>query len=314
MDRLKIEADRLLALSIAPNSHKAYSTAWQAYEKMCTEINAPATLPISRSQLIAFIAHLSISGKQASTIVVYISGLAFLHKSKGFPDPSDCFIIRKMLEGCRRDRPRVPDFRHPITHDILKHAVSGCQAVCYTVYDACMFRAAMVLAFYGFLRVGEFTAPSVNKFSGRVLQLSDIAFKTTVSQGQQTKQVHVTIRYSKTDQRGRSTTLVLSQTKFKATCPFRTLEEYVSLRTPGVGQLFWHFDKSPLTRYQFSAIVKKSLLSQNISSEGITSHSFRIGACTHFAMAGVSDEDLKKMGRWASSVYQRYIRIPSMPV
>ena len=75
MDRLKIEADRLLALSVAPNSHKAYSTAWQAYEKMCTEINAPATLPISRSQLIAFIAHLSISGKQASTIVVYISGL-----------------------------------------------------------------------------------------------------------------------------------------------------------------------------------------------------------------------------------------------
>ena len=133
--------------------------------------------------------------------------------------------------------------------------------VCYTVYEACMFRAAMVLACCGFLRVGEFTALSANKLSGRVLQLSDIAFKTAVSQGQQTKQVHVIIRYSKPDQRGRSTsTLVLSclsEAKFKATCPFRTLEEYVSLRTPGVGQLFWHFDRSPLTRYQFSVVVKK---------------------------------------------------------
>ena len=312
MDRLKIEADRLLALSIAPNSHKAYATAWQAYQNMCAEINIPATLPISLTQLIAFIAHLSLSRKQASTIGVYISGLAFLHKSKGFPDPSDCFIIRKMLEGCRRDRPGVPDVRHPLTYDMLTQAVGGSHVVCHSLYESCMFRAAMVLAFYGFLRVGEFTAQSANKSSGRVLQMSDITFKTAMSKGQQTKQVHVTIRFSKTDQRGRATTLVLSETKVKATCPVRTLEEYLALRTPGLGQLFWHFDKSPLTRYQFSAVVKKSLSSHNISSDGITSHSFRIGACTHFAMAGVSDDDLKKMGRWASSAYQRYIRIPSM--
>ena len=111
----------------------------------------------------------------------------------------------------------------------------------------------------GVLRVGEFTAPSANNLSGRVLQLSDIAFKTPVSpwlQGQQTKQVHVTIRYSKTDQRGRSTTLILSETKFKATCPFCTLEEYVSLRTPGVGKLFFLIS-------HHSRVTNSLLLSKN---------------------------------------------------
>ena len=163
----------------------------------------------------------------------------------------------------------------------------------------------------GFLRVSEFTVSSANGAVGRGLHLADIAFTKAESQGQTTEQVVVTIRYSKTDQRGQSSSVVLPENKVKDMCPVYMLKQYLTLRTPGAGQLFWHFNKSPVTRYQFSTIVKKSLLSQHISSEGITSHSFRIGACTHFALAGVSDDELKKMGRWKSDAYQRYIRIPS---
>ena len=88
------------------------------------------------------------------------------------------------------------------------------------------------------------------------------------------------------------------------------MKQYLAMRTKEAGQLFWHFDKSSLSRYQFSAVVKKALLARNISTQGITSHSFRIGACTHFAMAGFSDDELMKMGRWTSAAFQRYIRIP----
>ena len=115
--------------------------------------------------------------------------------------------------------------------------------------------------------------------------------------GRCVEQVLVTIRFSKTDQCGKSTTLLITESNSKGTCPVYTLKAFLAMRSPGNGALFWHFDKAPLTRYQFSAIIKKSLLAQNISTEGITSHSFRIGACTHFAMAGVNDEELTRSPR-----------------
>ena len=255
LGRLKVEADRLLALSIAPNSHKAYNSAWKAYEKMRNEINKSADLPVARADLLEFIAYLSLTDRCASTIGSYVSGLGFLHKSNDMDDPADCFVVRKMLEGCRRDKPRKPDIRRPLTLTLLKCAVEGTQMICTSVYESCLFKAAMVLAFYGFLRVGEFTATSSRNLSDRVLQKSDISFS---SKGHPKKPcVEITIRFSKTDQRGTSTTLI-------------------------------------------------------IQNQGITSHSFRIGACTHFAMAGISDDELMKLGRWSSNAYQRYIRIPQV--
>ena len=60
MGRLKIEAQRLLSLSIAPNTHKAYGTAWVSYENMCREMGRVALLPVSKINIIDFISYLSI--------------------------------------------------------------------------------------------------------------------------------------------------------------------------------------------------------------------------------------------------------------
>jgi hypothetical protein len=42
----------------------------------------------------------------------------------------------------------------------------------------------------------------------------------------------------------------------------------------------------------------------------LTSHSFRIGSATTFAIEGVSDDKIKRLGRWESNACLRYIRIP----
>ena len=39
-------------------------------------------------------------------------------------------------------------------------------------------------------------------------------------------------------------------------------------------------------------------------------HSFRIGAVTMAASKGIEDSLIKILGRWESSAYQRYVKIP----
>ena len=38
-------------------------------------------------------------------------------------------------------------------------------------------------------------------------------------------------------------------------------------------------------------------------------HSFRIGAATSAFVNGKSEEEIKKLGRWTSKCFERYIRI-----
>ncbi|VDI74134.1 Hypothetical predicted protein [Mytilus galloprovincialis] len=67
------------------------------------------------------------------------------------------------------------------------------------------------------------------------------------------------------------------------------------LRPNVAGQLFCHFDGTPVTRYQFSGVLKKSLNVLGLSQGKYSSHSFRIGAATSAAMNGLSDSEIQAM-------------------
>ena len=40
-------------------------------------------------------------------------------------------------------------------------------------------------------------------------------------------------------------------------------------------------------------------------------HSFSIGAASSYFEKGVSEQDIKKLGRWKSDTFKGYIRLPS---
>lgn len=86
------------------------------------------------------------------------------------------------------------------------------------------------------------------------------------------------------------------------------MREYLQIRPRVDGPLFCHFNGEPLTRYQFSAILIKTLNLARVGGGNYKAHSFRIGAATALSMAGYSDDKVKEVGRWKSTAFKSYVR------
>ena len=117
------------------------------------------------------------------------------------------------------------------------------------------------------------------------------------------------LRRSKTDPFGAGVTIILGRTD-RIVCPVTALLGYLALRGQQPGPLFLFQDGSPLSRQRLISQVNSALAQKGISTTGILGHSFRIGAATAAARAGLEDSLIQTLGRWHSAAFLRYIRTP----
>ena len=87
------------------------------------------------------------------------------------------------------------------------------------------------------------------------------------------------IRFSETDQNGRSVSLIFTSCQYQQICPVALLYRYIQQRPYIDGTLFCHLNGQPLTRFQFSSVLAKVIKSLGIK-QVVRPHSFRIGATT----------------------------------
>ena len=69
-------------------------------------------------------------------------------------DTTTTFIVKKILEGCRRTRPQR-DVRAPITEAMLGKLCAVLPGICFSRYETILFKAAFLTAYFGLLRVSE---------------------------------------------------------------------------------------------------------------------------------------------------------------
>lgn len=157
----------LLQSSISPGSRRTYQRAWTVYAKFAEQFGLSDTLslPLSVNSVALFIA--------TATISTYISAISYVHKLKGYADPTKAFLILKLLSAIK-SRSRS-DIRLPITLPVLRLLVDALRQTSSSFYHSTLFTAMFLTAFYGFLRVGEITCQTTR--SGRsVLQHQDLSF------------------------------------------------------------------------------------------------------------------------------------------
>jgi len=130
------------------------------------------------------------------------------------------------------------------------------------------------------------------------LSFGDIAIDNAKS----SKVVSLNIKRSKTNQGAVGICVILGRTEDDL-CPVSALLEYPS--KIGKGTLFQWENQIPLSKTKATC---QDLSAANLPAKDYAGHSFRIGAATRTATAGLEDSTIQILGRWKSSSYQLYIR------
>ena len=119
-----------------------------------------------------------------------------------------------------------------------------------------MLWAAACMAFFGFLRVGGFTSPSIHSLDEKVhLSVADIFMDHPDSPSM----VYVCLKQSNTDQLRKGVSIVLGKTDQPPLCPVSAILSYLVVRGKAAGPLFVCENGHFLTRAHFVLEVKKAL-------------------------------------------------------
>jgi len=194
--------------------------------------------------------------------------------------------------------------RKPVTGYILKSICLRLRKGLFGDYIDRLMEAACLVAFYGFLRCGEFTCATVVFDPQSNLTMLDVSLRDTY--------VSINLKASKTDP-FRAGYQVLLYKNDSELCPVRAVSRYFALRrgiNSGPHEPFFLLPSMKvLTRTIFLDLFSKACQSANVTCVGLKGHSFRIGAATAAAEAQVPDYLIQTLGRWKSSSYTRYTRI-----
>ena len=153
----------LLTQSLAPTTRATYSSEVKAFLRFASLYNRLGhtrnPLPTSQETLMLFTTYLTHNLSPAS-IKMYLCAIRNFHLEQGFPDPTaEALGLQRLMRGIRRTYGTPRDSRLPITPNLFRRFL---QFLNLQYHDHRLIWAAMLLAFFGFLRSpkGERCSPA----------------------------------------------------------------------------------------------------------------------------------------------------------
>lgn len=258
--------------------------------------------------MLEWVAHLGYSKRiLASTIKSYLGHVKSLHVDSDLPfDAVESPVVQRVIRGIKRyfgDRDRKPTT--PITLSILQRLVAV--SAPRTSLQHANLDAAIKLAFTAFLRSGEFTVkgekhkifdPSIHLTRGSISFFPSLSTPSDIS---------ITFPASKTDPFRKGVTTHVAAVD-APTCAVKALQFlFHTDPRPPTAPLFCNADGSPLQYSSFVYSLRSLLNSAGFDAQKFSGHSFRRGAATAAAEAGLTEYEIQMLGRWRSDAYKLYI-------
>jgi len=219
--------------------------------------------PVTEDLLfIFFVAHcVRVLHLKATTIKLYLCGIRFCYMRAGCGNPlqtndgNSLSRLNTVMRGVKKQQGLSTRPRLPITFDILQRLCSFLRAGSFSPFLDIMLEAAFTLAFFGFLRCGEFCVsgefnPDIHLCFGDVSLCSEQMCVT------------VQIKVSKCDPFRKGISILLFQTGHSV-CPYASMQRYLQHRFISFGRLmpaaplFVTDSGHPLTRTIFIIILNR---------------------------------------------------------
>lgn len=312
-DELSCEVTKLWNKALSPGTTACYNSGLQCFLSftLLQGISfAGSTLPpISEDFLINFVTHCTTRLKlKYDTIKLYLAGIRFHYIRNNLGDPlAGTLRLSYILRAIKKSLVVPTTQRFPITCDVLIKmcaALSGNQGL-FSPFTDLLLQCVFKTAFYGFMRCGEFTCKSSRE--SNFIRVEDIYLLPDKSSFQ------LRLRSSKTDPYGRGVVLKIFDNSVLT--PVLTMSKYLTARysqgATNSSPLFVDDPsasaETPLRRHTFLSYLRETLTRIGVDCRAFNGHSFRIGAATSAAAAGIEDHVIQTLGRWSSNCYIRYI-------
>ena len=294
--------------ALSAGTKKTYNQGVKAYRKFQSYINedqSNAPHP-DHDRIVLFIAYLAYNKKLSYRCVrTYVYSVRNWVLQNGGPDPTKPRSHRKrhqleqLLAGVKRANRAKRNVKKALKLREVTKLVRRLN-ITNVMNHTCkiMFKAALLLAFFGFLRCSEYTRTSLNR--GFCLRRKDVKVNND--------HIKVTLRKTKSNQF--SSSIVRIYGNGTEICPLSAMNEYLNSRNlKKSSPLFWK-GSSPLTYSSFNAILKQLLTAVGLNPSQYSSHSLRSGAATTAANRGIPSWLIQNLGRWHSDCYKIYVKNP----
>ena len=268
--------------ALAPNSRKAYASAWRAWQRWADEHGRPV-LPAAPGDVADYLMVRHTTGAAPATVRAARAAIAKVHRVSGFTDPTAdglCGDVLKRIgrEGRDRGRGQAAAIGWQQAEKAARRAEqdgSGLRGL-----RDC---AIILLMSDSLARISEVAA----------LQVADVE-EDDADGGV------LTIRVSKTDQLG------TGHTRYLGPATLQAVRRYLTAAGHRSGPLFrqvrrgGHGSAAPLGAESIRAIIRARAAEITGSAGRIGGHSLRVGSARDLAAAGASVAELQQAGGWRS--------------
>lgn len=206
-----------------------------------------------------------------------------------------------LLKGIQKGSAVTRPSRQPFMGKMFRSLSDMLQGYPFAKYTSLLIKTTMYLAFYGFLRPGEFTCASRCKNYLRKNQLSWDGSCYILA-----------LTSTKTTRPGQLTEVKYFPAGNKW-CPVRTIREWLQFIEETLGEApLVLLGSAPLSCTNFLKFIRILLRNIGVDPSSITRHSMRIGEVPAASKQKVPVHVIKKLGRWKSACYARYIPNPQV--
>ncbi len=221
-------SQKLLQNALAPSTTKNYNRAVQRYERFCLQHDL-SPFPLEEQTIILFVTYLS-TFSSYSNVKSFLAALRYKSIMDTSTSPIPTFqklyyVVRGIKRTQGNTRKRTP--RAPVTTNILKDVHEYLMHSDFVYPDKVMMWSAILVAFFGFLRVSEYTSSHKTKFDYQTtLMLSDLHLNE--------REARLDIKASKTDPFRQGVTISIASND-STLCLIGALSNYIRVRplTPG---------------------------------------------------------------------------------